>query len=132
MMQPAVPNHSSERRLTPTEELHWAMAAHWGAILASAVAMAFLAPLGILLFMGARSDFVKRHATESLNFQLTFLIYLAAAFVLTLLTLGVALFALIPLFAIAAVLALIAIVLATLAASRGEDYRYPLTFRFVR
>ena len=119
------------RPLTQTEERNWAMAAHLGAIVAAMVALGVLAPLAILLFVGNRSDFVRRHATESLNFQISILLYLAAAFGLTLLTVGLALLILVPVGLAAAVLGLVVVVAASLAASRGEDYRYPLTLRLV-
>lgn len=118
--------------MSPTEERTWAMVAHFGAILAAAVALAFLAPLGVLLFFGPRSEFVRRHATESLNFQITLLIYLGAGFVISVLTLGLGLLVLIPIAALAGVLVLVAIILATMAAARGDDFHYPLTLRFVR
>ncbi len=117
--------------MTPNEERNWAMAAHLGAIVAAMVALGVLAPLGVLLFVGSRSDFVRRHATESLNFQISLLLYLAAAFVLAVVTVGLGLLILIPVGLLAAVLALVAVVIATLAASRGEEYRYPLTLRLV-
>jgi uncharacterized Tic20 family protein len=132
MTQSIPPNPPGERMMTPTEERNWAMAAHYGAIIAAVVALAFLAPLGVLLFFGPRSEFVRRHATESLNFQISLLIYLAIGFVLSVLTLGIGLLIFIPVAAVAGVLVLIAMILATMAASRGEPYRYPLTLRLVR
>lgn len=114
------------------EERNWALAAHIGSLAAAFVAMAFLAPLIVLVAAGDRSPFVRRHAVESLNFQITLLIYLAIAFVATMLTLGLGLLVILPLGLVIAVLALVFIIQATLAASRGEDYRYPMTFRFVK
>jgi uncharacterized protein len=131
MTQPVLPDPPASDLLTPTEQRNWAMAAHYGSIIAAAVALAFLAPLGVLLFFGPRSDFVRRHATESLNFQISLLIYLAIGFIFSVLTLGIGLLIFIPVAAVAGVLALVAIVVATMAASRGEDYRYPLTLRLV-
>lgn len=131
MTQPVLPDPPGLGSLTPTEERNWAMASHFGALVSAAVAMGFLAPLGVLLFLGSRSEFVRRHATESLNFQITLLIYLAVAFVITAVTVGLGLLVLIPVAAVAAVLALVAVILATLAASRGKDFTYPLTFHFI-
>lgn len=130
--QPVLPDPPGLGSLTPTEERNWSMAAHFGAVVAAAVAMGFLAPLGVLLFMGNRSEFVRRHATESLNFQLTLLVYLALALGATLVTFGLGLLVLIPVAALVAVLALIVIIFATMAASRGENFSYPLTFHFIR
>jgi uncharacterized protein len=109
------------------------MAAHLGVLVSAAVAMAFLAPLIVLLLVGKRSTFVRRHATESLNFQLTVLIYLAIALVVGALAFrSGGLLLLVPVVGLGAALALVAVIFATLAASRGEDFRYPLTFRFIK
>ena len=48
-----------------------------------------------------------------------------------LVTFGVGLLLIVPVAIAAAVAILIVIILATMAASRGEDYRYPLTIRFI-
>ena len=132
MSHPAFPDPPGSGALAPAEERNWAMAAHIGSLLAAWVAMGFLAPLGVLLYMGARSPFVRRHSVESLNFQITLLIYFAIAMVIAFVTLGLALLVLLPLMGVAALLALIVIILATMAASRGEDFRYPLTFHFIK
>lgn len=118
--------------MSQSDERAWALAAHIGSPVAAFVAMAFLAPLIVLLVAGDRSPFVRRHAVESLNFQISLLAYLAVAFVLTLATLGMALIVLLPVGLVVAVVALVLIIQATMAASRGEDYRYPLTFRFIK
>ena len=75
--------------LSPTsQERNWAMAAHLGAFVAAYVALGLLAPLIVLLVKGGESPFVRRHAVESLNFQITTLIWAAIAFVLVLITFG--------------------------------------------
>jgi hypothetical protein len=110
----------------PTEtERNWAIAAHLGCFLAAYVALGLLAPLAVLLFKGGSSAFVRRHAVESLNFQITALIYAAVCVLLILLLIGFAL-----LFALGAFY-LVVVIVASVKASRGQDYRYPLTFRFV-
>ncbi len=132
MAYPTLPDPPGSGGLAATEERNWAMAAHIGSLLAAMVAMGFLAPLGVLLFMGGRSEFVRRHSVESLNFQITLLIYLAIAMISGIVTFGLGLFVILPLAGVAAVLALIAIIAASMAASRGEDFRYPLTFHFIK
>lgn len=118
--------------LSPDQERTWAAMAHVLALPAMLVAMAFLAPLIVLLAYGNRSAWVRRHAVESLNFQITGLLLGAAAGLLTLLTLGVALIVVIPLGLVYGVFWLVVVLLATFAANRGEDYRYPLTLRLVK
>jgi uncharacterized Tic20 family protein len=107
------------------EERNWALAAHIGTLVAAWVAMGFLAPLVVMLVKGKDSGFVRRHAVESLNFQLTMLLYLAVSAVLVLVFIGI--FLLIAL----GIFALVVVILATVAASNGRDYRYPLTIRLV-
>ena len=118
--------------LSGSEERTWAMVAHIGVLVAAWLAMGFLCPLIVWLVFRDRSDFVKRHAVESLNFQISLLIYSALAAVLIFITFGLGVLIVVPLIVIGAIAALVVIILATVAASGGDDYRYPLTIRFVR
>lgn len=113
------------RPMAPTEERTWAGAAHWGALVASIVALAFLGPLLVLLVKGRESAFVRRHAVESLNFQLSVLIYGLVSLVLCLLLIG---FLLLVALGVAW---LVLTIIGAVRASSGEDYRYPLTIRMV-
>jgi len=108
-----------------SEERNWAVVAHVGSLVAAWFAMGFLCPLVVMLVKGDQSPFVRRHAVESLNFQISLLIYLIASGILVLLIVGI--FMLIAL----GIFALVVIILATIAASNGQDYRYPLTIRLV-
>jgi hypothetical protein len=118
--------------LTPSEERTWAIVAHIGTLVAAWLAMGFLCPLAIWLIFRNRSEFVRRHALESLNFQISLLIYTAVAIALVLITFGLGVLIVIPLIIIGGIAALIVIILATLAAANGQEYRYPLTIRLVR
>ncbi|WP_432878709.1 DUF4870 domain-containing protein [Kribbella sp. CA-245084] len=118
--------------LSASEERTWAMLAHVGVFIAAWVAMGFLCPLIIWLLFRGRSEFVRKNAVESLNFQISLLIYTAIAVVLVLITFGLGVLIIVPLIVIGAVAAVVVIVLATIAASSGQDYRYPLTIRFIR
>src|SRR5215471_3811006 len=110
--------------MSASEEHTWGMIAHIGVLVAAWFAMGFLCPLIIWLVFRFRSDFVSRHAVESLNFQISLLIYTAVAVVLILITFGLGVLIVVPLILIGAVAALVYIVLATMAASSGHDYRY--------
>lgn len=112
---------------TTSEERNWSMAAHAASFLAAYVALGLLAPLVVLLLKGNASPFIRRHAVESLNFQITALIVAIVGGVLTLLTLG--LFGLVLLAYV--VFYLIVVIMATIAASNGQEYRYPLALRLV-
>lgn len=112
-------------RLSGDQERTWASAAHWGALVASVVALAFLGPLVVLLVKGEESVWVRRQAVESLNFQLTVLVYGLVSLVLCLVLIG---------FLLLLVLGLAWLVLTILGAVRaanGDDFRYPLTIRMV-
>jgi hypothetical protein len=113
--------------MNPTnEERLWAALSH-ALVLAGAQ---FLAPLIIYLVKKDRSAFITDHARESLNFQISILIYgavLGAAFftiiLIPLVYLGA--FAL-PLFD------LVMVIVATIKAASGETWRYPLCLRLVK
>jgi hypothetical protein len=107
------------------EDRNWAVGAHLSAFLAAYVALGFLGPLVVMLIRGDRSPFVRTHAVEALNFNLTVLIYVLICVVLALLLIGFLLLAGL------AVLYLIAVIRGAMAASQGRAYRYPLTIRFV-
>lgn len=123
---------ASASPLSPSEERTWAIVAHVGTFVAAWFAMGFLCPLVIWLIFRDRSEYVRRHALESLNFQLSLLIYAVVAVVLVLVTFGLGVLIVFPLLLIGAVAALVVIILATIAASNGQEYRYPLSIRLVR
>jgi uncharacterized Tic20 family protein len=86
----------------------------------------FILPLIVYLIKKDESKFVAEHAKESLNFQISMFIYLMASFVLAFIFIGF-----IMMFALG-VLALITVILATIAASKGEYYKYPLCIRLIK
>jgi uncharacterized Tic20 family protein len=108
-----------------SEERTWALASHVGALVAAWFAMGFLCPLIIMLVKGNESPFVRRHAVESLNFQISLLIYLVISAVLTILLIGFVMLIALGIFA------LVVIIQATMAASNGQEFKYPLTIRMV-
>jgi uncharacterized Tic20 family protein len=116
------------------EDRTWALASHVGTLVSAWFAFGFLAPLLVMLLKND-SPFVRRHAVESLNFQISLLIYgvvgTVVALVLTFATFGIGLFVIIPVVAILALVVLVLIIVATVKASNGEDYRYPFTLRFI-
>jgi uncharacterized protein len=136
---PAEPPHPSG---LSSEIRNWGIAAHLGGLLAgvlSAASLGFLAPLIVWLVKREDHPFLDHHGKEALNFQLTVLIAVVASLALAIpaviigvLTLGIGLI-LMALAALAAVVLWIVLpIQASLAASRGEGYRYPLTLRLVR
>ena len=116
------------------EDRTWALASHVGTLVTAWFAFGFLAPLLVMLLKND-SPFVRRHAVESLNFQISLLIYSVVgtivAIVLTFATFGIGLFVIIPVILILGLIVLVLIIVATVKASNGEEYRYPLTLRFI-
>ena len=96
----------------------------------------FLIPLLALLIEGPKSEWVKYHSTEALNFHLsTFIIGIVALpvfFILAIVTKGAGFFLMIPLLMLLSVGSLIFGIMGMIAASKGEYYRYPLTLRLIK
>lgn len=112
--------------LTPDQERTWAVLAHLSAFVAAYVALGFLGPLVVLLVFGPRSAFVREHAVEALNFNLTWLIYIFIAIILAFLLIGILILV------VLGIAYLVFVVIAAVRANAGEHYRYPATIRFVR
>jgi uncharacterized Tic20 family protein len=116
---------------TAESDRNWASASHWGTLVAAWLAMGFIAPLLIMLTKGNESPFVRKHAVESLNFQISLLIYGTAAVLFSIFTIGLGLIIVIPVGIVAVIAALVFLIQASIKANNGEDYRYPLTLRLV-
>lgn len=84
---------------------------------------------------GDKNPYVKHHATEALNFQLTQLILTFGLMIvgipLAIVTAGIFLILLIPAFILIVILGIVWTIQGAIAASRGEWYRYPFSFRMV-
>jgi uncharacterized Tic20 family protein len=102
------------------------MLAHLLSFVAAYLFLGFVAPLIVLLVFGPRSAFVRANAVESLNFNLTWLLYGIIGVILALLLIG---FLILIALGIAY---LVLVIIASVRANNGEVYRYPLTIRFVR
>lgn len=106
---------------------NWAVLAHALGLITSifVAGLNWVAPLVIMLTKGKQSAFVREHARESLNFQISLIIYAAISAILILLVVGI--------FLLIAVLiwAIVAPIIAAVKASNGEEYRYKMIFRFV-
>ena len=111
--------------MTPDERT-WGGAAHWGALIAALVGgLAFLGPLLVLLIKGNDSQWIRRQSVESLNFQISILIYAIVSAILIIVLVGLVLLPAVGIFW------LIFTIIGSVKASSGEDYRYPLTIRMV-
>jgi uncharacterized protein len=114
---PAYPTTASER--------NWAVSAHLTGFITAWLGLGFIGPLVVLFTEGNRSGYVRRHAVEALNFNLSVLIWTVVSAVLVLVLVGI-----LMLLAVGLMYA-VASVLGAVAASRGQDFRYPMTIRFV-
>lgn len=110
---------------------NFALAAHLSALLSLFVGFPFVGPLVIWL---VRKDdpHVRRHAAEALNFNLSIMLYAAVIAVVGLLLLIVLVGILVWLLLIGlGIVWVVLVIVAAVKAGQGEEYRYPLTIRFV-
>lgn len=112
-------------QMVPAEDRNWAVAAHLGSFLAAWVALGLIAPLIVLLVRGSQSPWVRRQAVESLNFQINAAVIITACYLLFFVLIGV------PLLIGYLIFYAVVVIVASVRASRGEEFRYPLTVRLV-
>ena len=107
-------------------ERNWAVAAHLSS-LSLYLGIPFGDLLGPLIIWLVKKDepFTEAHAKESLNFQISLLVYAAVSFLLLFFLIG---FLLLPAII---VLHVVLVIVAAIKASEGKPYRYPLTIRFI-
>lgn len=80
----------------------------------------------MLCHLVAFSGFINYHGKESLNFQISIAIYTIISGILALVLIGI-------LFLIAlGIIWIVFVIIASVKTSEGEEYRYPLTIRFVK
>jgi hypothetical protein len=134
------PTTSSDQVSTPavvTGNNNLAMWAHLAPLLGMTVGsflglVALLWLPGLLIRNSAKTDFERRHATESLNFQLSLLVYVAAGFVVGIATIGFGFLLLAPAGACLLISAIVFMIIGTVSAAGGKEYRYPLSIRFIK
>lgn len=120
---------------TPDQQT-WRVIAHAAALIQFIGIPSFVGPLAVWL-MRRDDPVVEPHAREALNYQLSLIIYFAAAIVIGIIAaitiVGLLLVPFIILFALILVVAeVIFAILASLAASRGEFYRYPMNLNLIK
>ena len=116
------------------ESKNWALGAHLSALsgLVGVPLGNIVGPLVIWLVKRRDDPYIEHHAKEALNFNISILIYeiflIAAGLVLLIVLIGLLL---LLAAAILGIVWLVFVIIAAVAASRGEEYRYPLTIRLV-
>lgn len=133
------PASGTDRGLSSQEERTWGAIAHASAVAAMVFSLGFLgfvASLVVYVLYKDRGPFVRAHAANSLNVQITMFIWLVAlviaGVVIGILTLGLGLIVIVPMFMAAPFVAGAIHVVGALKAYNGEWWEPPLTPRFVR
>jgi uncharacterized Tic20 family protein len=116
-----------DKPMSEDEERQWAMFAHIGTFSSMFVPLGnIIAPIVIWQLKKNESPFVVEQAKESLNFQITLMIYAVISFLLVFIVIGFFLiFALV-------IFGLIIVIVAGVKANDGEHYRYPMALRLVK
>lgn len=86
----------------------------------------FIAPLIIWLLKKGEDSYIENHAKESLNFQISFVIFAFAAWLSIFLLIGALLFPAIL------IVYIVFSIIAGIKAYKGEEYRIPLCIRFIK
>lgn len=115
-----------ERIVTDPQERQWGMLTHLSALATFVLPVAgnIIGPLIVYLIKKDEYEFVNEQGKEVLNFQITWSIIFTISAILILVGIGVIM--LIG-FGIAW---LVLVIVGSVAASNGQYYRYPLTFKF--
>ena len=117
------PSPPSDSQGTSRREfLRWTGAAAAGSAL---LGVGFVLPLVVYLAMRHESEYVAANAREALNFHISVLIYSLCCIPLVFILIGI------PLLIVLGLGSLVLAIIATIKASNGQCYRYPLTLRLV-
>src|ERR1700686_1342083 len=106
----------------------WCVLCHATALLGFVVPWAghILGPLIVWLAKRGDSPEIDEHGKESLNFQISMLIYNLIAGVLCLVLIGFVILGILH------ILNLVLVIVASIQASEGKLYRYPITIRLIK
>ena len=137
--QPHTAYQGGPSTMSAEDERTWGAISHAGAVVAmicSAGFLGFLASVAVYVIHKDRGPFVRSHAANSLNIQITMFIWLVVLGILTipiaLLTLGLGLVVMLPALAAAFVVAGVLHVVGAIKAYNGEWWNPPFTPRFVK
>jgi uncharacterized Tic20 family protein len=85
-----------------------------------------IGPLVVWLVKRGDSPEIDAHGKESLNFQISMLIYDAIAAILCIVLIGI------PILIVLWILNTVFVIVASIQVSEGKFYRYPMTIRFIK
>lgn len=123
--------------MSPTDERLWATLAHVFALVTFfLLGLSLLGPLVVYVIYANRSQFVRGHAVEALNFNIAMLIawiaLIVVGIILTISIIGIVfLVFLIPLGIGLWIYWLVITIVAAIQANQGRPFRYPMSIRFV-
>jgi uncharacterized Tic20 family protein len=116
-----------ENRVLSETERNWAMFCHLSALASFFFPFGgILGPLICWLSRRDESDWVNLNGKASLNFQLSMLLYIVLAIPLCFIIIGF------PIIMLLITLKIICLVIASIKASKGEFFRYPILIPFIQ
>ena len=116
-----------EKRVFTETERNWAMLCHLSAFAGFFFPLGgIIGPLLCWLTRKDESEWININGRNSLNFQLSMLLYMVLAIPLIFIIIGI------PIIAILATLKVVCIIIASVKAPKGELFRYPLSIPFVQ
>ena len=137
--QPQSAYRATPTTMSPQDERTWGAISHAGAVAAmvlSAGFLGFLASIAVYVIHKDRGPFVRAHAANSINIQISMFLWLVVATVLYVIlgivTLGVGFVVFLPVFLVPLVFAGVLHVIGAVKAYNGEWWNPPLTPSFVR
>jgi uncharacterized protein len=116
-----------ENKVLTESERNWAMLCHLSAL--AGFFFPFGAILGPLICWLSRRDesvWVYINGRSALNFQLSMLLYMVLAIPLIFIVIGI------PIVAFLGVLKVVCTIIASIRASKGETFKYPLVIPFIQ
>jgi uncharacterized Tic20 family protein len=125
-MEPSVIQPPLQPALQPKgNDKIWSMLSHLSA-LTGMVGVGIILPLVVYLSMRHESEYLAQNAKEALNFHISIFIYALCCIPLVFIIIGI------PLLILISVGTLVLSIIATVKASDGGCYHYPLTLRLVQ
>ncbi|MGD0581816.1 MAG: DUF4870 domain-containing protein [Bacteroidales bacterium] len=116
-----------EIRVLSETERNWAMFCHLAAFAGFFVPFGgVIGPLVIWLSKRDESTWINENGKASLNFQLSMLLYMVLIAPLCLILIGI------PLLIILGILKVVFVIIASVRASKGEEFKYPLAIPFIQ
>jgi len=137
--QPEPTYRATPATMSAEQERTWGAISHAGAVVAmicSAGFLGFLASIAVYVVHKDRGPFVRAHAANSINVQISMFIWLVVAtvlyVVLGIVTLGIGFVVFLPVFVVPLVVAGILHVIGAVKAYNGEWWNPPMTPQFIR